>query len=619
MLQAMRSGAKSPIMKFFLLFLAGGFALWGIGDGTTGLIGGSDKAVSAGEESVSPREVAMEFERTRRNYLPNSTVGEALQGGLLNDIMGAMSRDVLFRAENRLLGLTVTRDMQRDAIVNEGSFKDELGNFSEGRFMQTLANAGMSEGEYLQRVDGVLMRDQLVGALASGSRFDEASARIVAAYDLERRRVRLTSFPVTPETIEAPTESALAAYFAENKSVYDAPELRSATIASISADLIASSIDITDAEIQAAFENRIDEFSTPETRQIRQMVFDDKATADTALSRLTAGEEFAAVAADMLNWTETDTDLGTVTKSALDPALADVAFATAAGTPAGPVETAFGQHILVVDAITEGGAAELDDVKDKIVDALRAEQSIGILYDKANEFEDALGSGATLAEAAAKVGGTLAEINNVSRNGLDIDGNPVNGDGADLIQDSAVLDLIWTSAVNETSVIQEGGDDMFFAVRVNSQSPQTERSLNDVKSRAIADWKLVQAIKKAKASAEAAAKANDDNGTITEPFRRNGLGLDHQAAGLIANKAFSQATGASSIVETGSEAIAVKTIEIVAAKDAEIDETSKIVIEVMNNALQEDMLNMVLLSLSEKHDLQLNVAPVQQLLVGSQQ
>jgi peptidyl-prolyl cis-trans isomerase D len=146
-------------------------------------------------------------------------------------------------------------------------------------------------------------------------------------------------------------------------------------------------------------------------------------------------------------------------------------------------------------------------------------------------LKDALGSGATLAEAAAKVGGTLAEINNVSRNGLDIDGNPVNGDGADLIQDSAVLDLIWTSAVNETSVIQEGGDDMFFAVRVNSQSPQTERSLNDVKSRAIADWKLVQAIKKAKASAEAAAKANDDNGTITEPFRRNGLGLDHQAAG----------------------------------------------------------------------------------------
>ena len=49
MLKAMRDGAKSPVMKVFLVFLAGGFALWGVGDVTTGLIGGSDKAVSAGD------------------------------------------------------------------------------------------------------------------------------------------------------------------------------------------------------------------------------------------------------------------------------------------------------------------------------------------------------------------------------------------------------------------------------------------------------------------------------------------------------------------------------------------------------------------------------------------
>ncbi|MBL6595962.1 MAG: peptidyl-prolyl cis-trans isomerase [Candidatus Puniceispirillum sp.] len=619
MLQAMRSGTKSPIMKFFLLFLAGGFALWGVGDVTTGLIGGSDKAISASDESVSPRDVAMEFERTRRNYLPNSTVGEALQGGLLNEIMGAMSRDVLFRAENASLGLTVTREMQRDAIVNEGSFKDELGNFSEGRFMQTLANAGMSEVDYLRRVDGVLMREQLTGAMAVGARFDAASARIVAAYDQERRRVRLTSFPVLPESIAAPTAAELDAYFVENKSAYDAPELRSATIASISADMIASNLEIDDIKIAAAFESRIDEFSTPETRNIRQMVFDDKAAAETALSRVAAGDDFAAVAADMLQWTEADTDLGTVTKSALDPVLADVAFTVATGTPAGPVETAFGHHILIVDKIIEGGAAELADVKEKIIQTLRTEESINLLYDKANEFEDALGSGATLGEAVAKVGGSIVEINNVSRNGLDIDGNPVASDDADLIQDSAVLDLIWSSELNETSVIQEGGDDMFFAVRVTAQTPQKERSLDEVRNRAIADWKLVQAIKQAKASADAAAKANNDTGEISDPFRRNGLGLDHQAAGLIAKSAFDQPVGKSSVIETGNEAIAVKTVDIVAAKDADIDETSQVVVEVMNNALREDMLNMVLLSLSEKHDLQLNVAPVEQILVGSQQ
>ena len=106
MLQALRSGTKSPIMKFFLFFLVAGFALWGVGDVTTGLIGGSDKAISASEEVISPREVAVEFERTRSNFFPNSSVDEVLQNGLLSDVMGALSRDVLFRAENQSLGLT---------------------------------------------------------------------------------------------------------------------------------------------------------------------------------------------------------------------------------------------------------------------------------------------------------------------------------------------------------------------------------------------------------------------------------------------------------------------------------------------------------------------------------
>ena len=605
-------------MKFFLLFLAAGFALWGVGDVTTGLIGGSDKAISASEETISPREVAMEFERSRRNYMPNSSVGEALQDGLLSDVMGALSREILFQAENRSLGLTVTREMQRDAIIGEKSFQDDTGVFSEGRFMQTLASAGMSEADYLKRVDNFLMRDQLVDAVSSGVRFDSTTAHAIAAFDMEKRVVRLTSFSVNPEKIDLPSDSDIENFFAENKSAYDAPDLRNVTIASISADMIASGLVISETDIKTAFENRIDEFSTPERRNIRQMVFDNKDEARTALARLEAGEKFNAVAADLLNWTEDDTKLGAVSKSALDPALAETAFSIKSGSPAGPVETAFGQHVIVVDEISMGGRALLADVKEKITATLRAEQSVDLLYDKANEFEDAISSGATLREAVKKLGGSLITVENVSRNGRDIDGAPITGDGASLIQDTAVLDLIWSSDVNETSVIQEGGDDFFFAVKVNSESPQQERSLTDVKARVINDIKRVEAIKKAKSSAEAAAKLNDNNGTISEPFRRNGLGFDHQAAGIIANLAFNQASGSSGVVETGNEAIAVKTVEIVPASDKEIEETIEFVVEVLNTALREDILNMVLLSFSESHDLQLNPAGVRQILVGTQ-
>ena len=123
---------------------------------------------------------------------------------------------------------------------------------------------------------------------------------------------------------------------------------------------------------------------------------------------------------------------------------------------------------------------------------------------------------------------------------------------------------------------------------------------------------------KARASAKAAAKLNNDDGAISEPFRRNGLGFDHEAAVIIAKQAFNQASGSSGVVETGNEAIAVKTVEIIPAGDNEIKETTKLVVQVLSNALREDMLNMVLMSFSESHDLQLNPASVRQILVGTQ-
>ena len=621
MLQAMRSGAKSPIMKFFLLFLAGGFALWGIGDGSTGLIGGSDKAISAGDQSVSPREVAIEFDRTRRTYLPNTTTAEAMQGGLLNDVIGTMSREVLFRAENEDLGLTVTRAMQRDAIANEASFQDEFGQFSEGRFLQALAGAGFTEQEYLNRVDGVLQRQQLMTAVSQGLRYDSALANVVAAHEMEKRTVKLSSFPVRPESIATPDDATIDSFFQENKPSYDAPQLRSAKIGSLSAAIIAEEITISDNEIRAAFDDRLDEFSTPETRSIRQMVFDDAATANAALDRLNNGEGFAAVAASMLEWTDADTNLGTVTEASLDGALVGPAFAAEAGAVVGPVQTAFGFHLLSIDTITAGGVTQLDDVREQIISTLRGEQAINLLYDRVNMLEDALGSGATIEEAINQAGGRLDIATDIDRQGLTIDGMPAAGQVGELLQDGAILELIWDSELNEVSVIQEGSDDMFFVVNVSTETEPRERRLDEVRAQVISDYKRVEAVKSARAAAEAvAATADGDQDTAPVPaFRRNGIGLDHEAAGLIARAAFEQNSGDIQVIETGREAIAVRTIDIIPATDEELKDTSDLVLSVMNSALRDDLTNLLLVSLSKKHDLQLNVPAVQQILIGNAQ
>ena len=618
MLQALRGGAKSPIMKVFLVFLAGGFALWGVGDMTTGLIGGSDKAITAGDESLSPREVAMEFDRARRSYLPNATVGEAMQSGLLSEVTGALARDVVFRAEAEELGIAVTRDMQRYAVANEPSFKDELGDFSQSRFISVLANAGMSEAEYLNQIETTLRRAQIVDAIAAGATLPDAVARTMTAHELERRTAKLVTVAVDAETIATPDGSTLSTWFDEVKSRYDAPALRSARIGSIDPQMFLDEIEVSDAEIKTAYQDRIDEFTTPEQRRVRQMVFDDAAVAGTAFERVSGGEEFAAVAQDLLGWSELDTQLGLVTRSDLDEALAEQVFATAAGNIAGPVESAFGVHVLAIDEIIAGGEASLDDVSDAIRQTLQSESAVDMIFEKANALEDLVASGATIDEAIAKVGGTAVTLTDIDRRGNDIDGVPYAGEGADLAADSLVVEAVWSGDIGTPGVIQEGADDMFFIVEVTGETDPRGRDLPEVRNRAIADWKLVEAIKAARTEAEAIGAEALDSADATDAFRRTGTGLDHEAARLIATAAFGQKIGETRVVETGSEAIAVRTETVIPAEAEELADTAKLLADFTAGSLQRDILNTLAGDLSQTHNLQVRLGGVQQLLMGGQ-
>ena len=61
------------------------------------------------------------------------------------------------------------------------------------------------------------------------------------------------------------------------------------------------------------------------------------------------------------------------------------------------------------------------------------------------------------------------------------------------------------------------------------------------------------------------------------------------------------------------------TSDIIEAEQSEIDETNKMVADIMKNAITEDVVSFMAINLSQKHDLQINIEPVRQLLVGSQQ
>src|SRR5690606_3271698 len=105
----------------------------------------------------------------------------------------------------------------------------------------------------------------------------------------------------------------------------------------------------------------------PRTAEARHILVEDEATARSALDRLDAGEDFAAVAGEL----STDPgssqqvgDLGEVTRGETVPEFEDTVFSAPVGEIVGPVQSQFGFHIIQVTKRDE--APPLADVEDDI-------------------------------------------------------------------------------------------------------------------------------------------------------------------------------------------------------------------------------------------------------------
>ena len=619
MLQSLRTGSKSPFMKVFLVFLAGGFAIWGIGDVSTGLFGPGDKAIKAGSQSASSLEVAQEFDFIRRSQYNGISTGDAIQFGLLNDVISRMARTTLFEAEAANLNIVSTRAMQKTALLRQSAFQDETGAFSQGRFLRALSQAGLTEDAYLQQLDKTIISQQIADTISMGAKYPERISEEFAKYELERRAAQVISFKINPEAQLLPQDSELRDWFNTISESYDATELRDINYLLISPESLIDEVAVTDDMMQEAFEQRGDEFATPERRVVRQMVFDTTEQALAARNAIDAGADFTEVADNLLGLKQEDIFLGDVTYNDVDAIMADAIFNAEAGEIIGPTESLFGHNLAIVDVIILGSSDTFQDVKEEIETVLKNENAINLVYNRLNTIEDALGTGATIQEVASANGLGIKTIIGVDQQGNNIDGNPFPGADGEILSLAEFLETSWSTELGEISTVVDAGDDSYFVVEPIAESEARQRTFQEVRNRVLADYNLENAITKAEAAAKAHLRIGPDifNDTRpTTPFRRSGVGLDDANARLIAQTVFEQPVEAAKIVETGNEILIVRTAEILSATETEVTDTATFYSSQLNQAASQNISEAISASLSESHKLELYPGMVQQLLLG---
>jgi peptidyl-prolyl cis-trans isomerase D len=485
MLDVFRSASKTWIVRLLFALLALSFVAWGAGDVVRGGVGRSP-AIEIGKTAMSAAEVMAEFKREVERLQPlfggKLTPEDARKMGMLDRTIDSLIARTLIDEAARSLGLAATDETILRRVASNPAFKGPTGQFDRDVFRSRLARLGFTEDSFMKTERTNMVRNQMVETVAAGIGAPVALTDPLLAWREERRVaetfvIKDESTPLPP----APDAAQLEAYYKDNVSRFMAPEYRTLTVLLLRPADVAGGIDIDEAMLQEAYQQRLEEFSTPERRAVSQIVFDEQSAAAKATDLVTQGKDLAAVAkalnAEII-------DLGTIEKGDLPDGLAEAVFKLSAGATGQPVKSALGWHVVKVTQVQPGRTRGFDEVKKQLEQDLRKEKSMDGLAELANKVEDALGGGATLEEAAKRHNLKTVKIAALDAQGRGLNGKPA----ADLPKSDQFLDVAFHTEQSTESPLTEVPNNGYFLLRVDGVTPPAPKSLAEIKAEVVATW-----------------------------------------------------------------------------------------------------------------------------------
>ena len=491
------------VMGVILGLIAVSFGVWGIGDifrgfglGTVAKVGGTEIRVDQFRQIYQDR-ITQLGRQIGKPIQPD----QARALGLDRQILSQMIADTVLDERARTLRLGVSEADVARRVTSDENFKGLTGQFDSTRFAQIIRQVGYTEQRYMAEQRRTILRQQLIGTIVTDATPTKTALDAFNRYQNEQRGIEYVLLDRTQAgDIPAPTPEALAKYFEERKVLFRAPEYRSVTLLDLTAQQVASVIEVSDDDVKQAYEQRRDRYVTPERRHVQQMSFPTLDEARAAAAKIAAGTTFAALATER-GLKDTDIDLGTVAKSAMvDKQVADAAFALKDGETSAPIEGRFGIALAHVVAIEPSKTQALAEVSADLKRDLAAERSKNEIADFRDKIEDERLGGATLSDIAAKFKLKTRTIEAVDRAGLAPDGTPVAG----LPQGVDVLSSVFTAEIggdNEPLTVPAGGGYVWYDT--TAIKPARERPLDEVKDQVEARWRDDEVVARLKTKATA--------------------------------------------------------------------------------------------------------------------
>ena len=515
MLQAIRSKAGSLFVKALFGVLILTFGIWGIGDifrnrptdTTVATVGGQTIDAAALQSALQPA-----LERLSTQLGSQVDLHQAKQMGVVDQVLRQLIDNNLIDQEVQRLQLDVSDAVIRDAITGDPTFRG-AGGFDRNAFNALLAANHVSEPQYIESVRHDIARDDLLASLTAGVAAPQTIVDRLYRYRHEKRVADIVALPAAGDTdVGLPSAAQLTRFYDAHPDMFRAPEYRGFTLASLTPAELAKTIEIPEAKLKSAYDQRQDEFVLPERRDVQQILAPSEQKAKAAEAALAAGQDFTEVARTITGQDPQTIDLGLVKREELPQQLAAIVFALPVGKPSQPIKSPLGWHILRVVRIAPPATQSFAEVKAKLQADLAHSEAADRLYDIGNHVDDAIAGGATLDEAAAKFGMTKTVVAAVDEKGLARDGKKIELP----VSLADVLKLAFATDQGRTTRVTQTPDGAIYVMHIDRIVPPSVRPLAEVKDKATAAWQAEQ--RNADVAKEAAAlAAKTKPGTTAKP------------------------------------------------------------------------------------------------------
>jgi peptidyl-prolyl cis-trans isomerase D len=629
MLRGLRKASSNwlgkAVMAAVVGFLVISFAIWGIGDIFRGF--GRSTVAKIGRTEITVEQFRTLYNDRLQQYSRQLgrpiSADQARAAGLDRVVIGQIFSEILLDERARELGLALSDSEVVKLITNDPAFRGPNGQFDRFRFEQTIRNAGYTEARFVAEQRRQMLRRELAGTIASGLSAPKALVEALNRYQNEQRSIEYVLLDrALAGEIPSPPPEALAKYFEDRKILFRTPEYRKLVLVSLIPSEQARWIEISDADLKRAYEERRTRYVTPERRHIMQIDFPNAEAASAAAERIAKGTSFAEIAKE-LGKSEKDIDLGAVPKSAMiDRPVADAAFALKEGEVSAPVQGRFGTVLVQVLKIEPEQVRPLEQVAGELKQELATARAKSEIFDVYNKIEDARAEGKSLEEAAANLKLEARTIE-VDRSGRDPAGTPVKlPDAQRLLAGAFTTDI---GVERDPLQFQDG----YIWYEVTGISPSRERSLDEVKDQVEARWRDQEIATRLDAKATAIMEKLKAGETLLQAAGADRLKVE-TLTGLKRGEASGplSAAGVDAVFRTAKDAagktegvqppdeVVFRVTDIVVPSLDMASEDAKRALETLNRGLSEDILAEYIAWLESDIGVTINQSALNQVVSG---